>query len=86
MTSPVRCSFIEWLVQECQSDCLVAQGARTMSDSEESSSLSDEEEQSAEEEPVSALPPQADLEEEGPESICASPAFQCLDEVISQCP
>ncbi|KAG5845670.1 hypothetical protein ANANG_G00141740 [Anguilla anguilla] len=64
-------------------------GGETMSDSEESSTLSEEEEhsseeQSAEEEPVSALPPQPELEDEGPASISASPAFQCLDEVISK--
>lgn len=69
--------------------CLLAQGGETMSDSEESSTLSEEEEhsseeQSAEEEPVSALPPQPDLEDEGPASISASPAFQCLDDVISK--
>ncbi|XP_064199499.1 coiled-coil domain-containing protein 146 isoform X2 [Anguilla rostrata] len=63
-------------------------GGETMSDSEESSTLSEEEEhsseeQSAEEEPVSALPPQPELEDEGPASISASPAFQCLDELLS---
>ncbi|KAG9339122.1 hypothetical protein JZ751_024153, partial [Albula glossodonta] len=41
---------------------------------------SGEEEEAVEEQPISALPPEAAQEEEGPTPVSSSPAFQCLDE------
>ncbi|KAI1888504.1 hypothetical protein AGOR_G00185840 [Albula goreensis] len=51
--------------------------------SSEEDELSFEEEEAVEEQPISALPPEAAKEEEGPTPVSSSPAFQCLDELLS---
>ncbi|XP_015208078.2 coiled-coil domain-containing protein 146 [Lepisosteus oculatus] len=54
-----------------------------MSHSEESNPPSEEEDESPDETPLSALAPRADLQEEQPADVSASPAIQCLNELFS---